>query len=297
MATILITGGTGLVGQLLQRKLVNKGYSVRILTRNPKKENEFYWNIKRYEIDDKVFDNLDYIVHLAGAGIADKRWTGARKDEILESRTKSTQLLYDTIKQKKVSLRGFISASAIGYYGAITSEKIYTEKDAPASDFLGSVCQAWEEASLTFNQLHIPTTILRIGIVLAHNGGALSKMNTPLVITPIANGKQYIPWIHIDDLTNLCIKGIEDTSFKGTYNAVAPDTQTNFSFSKALAKQTKKVFIPFGIPKFLVKFLFGEMSIILTTGSRMSSKKTEKTGFEFSYNTLDKALKNLLKKA
>ena len=295
MGTILITGGTGLVGKLLQRKLLKKGYSVRILTRKPKKKNEYYWNINRNEIDDKVFEDLDYIVHLAGAGIADKRWTASRKNEILESRTKSTQLLYKSIKEKKVSLRGFISASAIGYYGAITSEKIFSEEDAPASDFLGSVCKAWEDASLTFKQLRIPTTILRIGIVLAQHGGALSKMNTPLVITPIANGKQYIPWIHIDDLTNLFIKGIEDSSFVGIYNAVSPDTQTNSSFSKALAKRTKKLFVPFGVPKLIVKILFGEMSIILTTGSRMSSKKIEKTGFEFSYTTLNKALKNLLK--
>ena len=295
MATILITGGTGLVGKLLQRKLVNKGYAVRILTRNPNKKNEFYWNINDYEIDEKAFEQLDYIVHLAGAGIADKRWTRARKNEILESRTKSTQLLYDTIKEKKVPLRGFISASAIGYYGAITSEKIYTEEDVPASDFLGTVCKAWEEASIAFNQLHIPTTILRIGIVLANNGGALSKMNTPIVISPIANGKQYIPWIHIEDLTALFIKAIEDTSFTGIYNAVAPNAQTSFSFSKVLAKQAKKIFIPIGIPKFLVKLLFGKMSIILTTGSRMSSKKIEKTGFQFAYRNLEKAVDDLLK--
>ena len=297
MATILITGGTGLVGKLLQRKLVNKGYSVRILTRKPKKKNEFYWNINKNEIDKKVFEQLDYVVHLAGAGIADKRWTRTRKNEILESRTKSTQLLYDTIKEQKVPLLGFISASAIGYYGAITSNKIFTEKDAPASDFLGTVCKAWEEASLAFKQLHIPTTILRIGIVLSKNGGALVKMNTPIAITPISSGKQYIPWIHIDDLTNLFIKAIEDKSFIGIYNAVAPDTQTSFSFSKALAKATKKLFVPIGVPKSLVKLLFGKMSIILTSGSRMSTKKTEKAGFQYSFNSLDKALTDLIKKS
>ena len=150
--------------------------------------------------------------------------------------------------------------------------------DKPANDFIGNVCQQWEQTSLKFKTLHIPTTILRTGIVLSKNGGALSKMNTPIAITPIANGKQYIPWIHIRDLTNLFIKAIEDNKFTGVYNAVAPEHQTSASFSKTLAKKTNKLFIPIGVPTFVLKILFGEMSILLTTGSRVSSKKIEETG-------------------
>ena len=296
MVTVLITGGTGLVGQLIRKKLTLKGYQVRILTRNPKESNEYVWNIANKTIDEKVFENLDYIIHLAGAGIADKKWTKKRKQEIIDSRTKSTQLLLTKIQELKINLKGFIAASAIGYYGAITSEKIFTEVDNPANDFLGDVCSQWEQNSLKFQQENIPTTILRIGIVLSNNGGALAKMNTPVLITPIGNGKQYLPWIHIEDLSSLFIKAIEDSNFTGIYNAVAPDTQTSKSFSKALASKTKKLFIPIGVPKFVLQLLFGEMAIILTTGSRISSKKIEKTGFQFSFKNLNKALDDVLKK-
>ena len=287
--TILITGGTGLVGQFLSEKLTTKGYNVRVLTRNPKNEREFYWNLATNEIDENAFKNLDYIVHLAGAGIADKRWTVKRKQEILDSRTISAQLLFKKVKALKIPLKGFIAASAIGYYGAITSEIIFKETDRAANDFLGNVCQKWEHANSAFQELDIPTTLLRTGIVLSKNGGALSKMNTPFAINPIASGTHYIPWIHIEDLANLFIKAIEDTSFTGIYNAVAPVHETSYSFSKALAKKTKKLFIPLGVPAFILKIIFGEMSIILTTGSRISSEKIIKTGFEFSYKNLESA--------
>ena len=296
MITILITGGTGLVGKFLQKKLISKKYAVHVLSRSPKKENEFYWNIATNQIDEKAFLNVDYIIHLAGAGIADKRWTTKRKQEIINSRTKSTELLFNTVKKLKTPLKGFIAASAIGYYGAITSKNTFKELDKPANDFISRVCQQWEQTSLKFKTLHIPTTILRTGIVLSKNGGALSKMNTPIAINPIASGKQYIPWIHIRDLTNLFIKAIEDNKFTGVYNAVAPEHQTSVSFSKILAKKTNKLFIPIGIPTFVLKILFGEMSILLTTGSKVSSKKIEETGFNFSYKKLGKALDELFKK-
>ncbi len=297
MTTILITGGTGLVGQSLQQKLIDKNYSVRVLSRNPTNPTEFYWNIDNNEIDEKGLLDVAYIIHLAGTGIADKRWSLKRKQEIIDSRTKSTKLLLHKINQLKIPLKGFIAASAIGYYGAITSENIFKESDAPAADFLGNVCQQWEQASLAFKKQHIPTTILRTGIVLSKNGGALSKMNTPIAIAPIASGKQYIPWIHIEDLTNLYIKAIEDKLFTGIYNAAAPETQTSFSFAKILATKTKKIFIPFGVPTFVLKILFGKMSLLLTKGSRVSSEKTKKAGFNFSYKNLSKALEDSIQKS
>ena len=293
MVNILITGGTGLVGQFLSKKLFDKGYNVRILTRSPKKDNEFYWNLSTNEVDSNAFYNLDYIIHLAGAGIADKRWTTKRKQEIINSRIKSTELLYNTIHKLKIPLKGFIAASAIGYYGAITTDAIYTELDSPADDFVSNVCQQWEESSLTFEKIAIPTTILRTGIVLSKKGGALEKMKTP-IISPIASGKQYVPWIHIEDLTNIFIKAIEDTSFTGIYNTVAPEYQTSFSFSKSLAKKSNKLFLPIGVPKFLLQIIFGQMSILLTTGSRVSSQKVEKTNYTFSYKKLDEAFDDLI---
>ncbi|NVK51352.1 MAG: TIGR01777 family protein [Flavobacteriaceae bacterium] len=295
MVTILITGGTGLVGQLLQRKLTNKGYIVRILTRTPKLSNEFAWDIKNNFIDKKAFENLDYIIHLVGAGIADKRWTEARKKEIIYSRTASASMLFKKIQQLNINLKGFIAASAIGYYGAVTTTHIFTEKDNPANDFLGNVCQLWETASLEFQKQNIPVTIFRLGIVLSSNGGALSKMNTPFFIAPIASGKQYIPWIHIEDVTNLFIHAIEN-HVTGIYNAVAPNNQTNYSFSKLLAKVNNKVFLPIGVPAFLLQLMFGKMAIILTTGSRISSEKILQSNFQFSFVNLQNALADLIKK-
>lgn len=294
MANVLITGGTGLVGKLLKQKLVDMNYMVRVLTRNPKKENDFYWNLSTNEIDERAFKDLDYIVHLAGAGIADKRWSGTRKQEIIDSRTKSTELLHAKITEFKIPLKGFIAASAIGYYGAITSESMFKESDKPANDFIGTVCQQWEMSSLKFKAINIPTTILRIGIVLSKNGGVLEKMNTSFAIYPIASGKQYMPWIHIEDLSNLFIKAIENNSFIGIFNAVAPEHQNNYSFSKTLAKKSKKLFFPIGVPKLLLQIIFGDMAILLTTGSRVSSQKLEETGYVFSYKKLDQAFEDLI---
>ena len=291
MVTVLITGGTGLVGQMLNNKLSDKGYIVRILTRTQKKENDFSWDIANNFIDEKAFENLDYIIHLAGAGIAEKRWTPKRKEEIITSRTKSTELVFNKIQELKVPLRGFISASAVGYYGAKTTDKIFTETDLPANDFLGNVCQLWEKSVLEFDEIEIPTTIFRLGIVLSKKGGALEKMKTP-IITPIANGKQYIPWIDINDLTNMFIFATEN-NVTGIFNAVAPEQQTSYSFSRLLAKKTKRLFVPIGVPTFLLKLIFGKMSIILTTGSRVSSDKINNTGFQFIHKKLESSLNNL----
>lgn len=292
MIKILITGGKGLIGTHLAKKFLEKNYKVIILTRNPKNENEFEWDIDKKYIDETVFKNLDYIIHLAGAGIADKRWTDKRKQEIIHSRVASTNLLFEKIKEHKVNLKGFIAASAIGFYGAKTTDKIFTETDKPANDFLGKVCQLWEEAIHQFKKENSRTVILRTGVVLSKTGGALAKMKTP-IISPIGSGKQYIPWVHIDDLCSMYINAIEN-NLSGIYNAVAPEHQTNKSFSKILAKKMKRLYIPIGVPSFLLKLIFGQMAVILLKGSRVSSEKIENSGFKFQFKTLAKALENLL---
>lgn len=294
MARILVTGGTGLVGQQLISLLHKQKHEVAILTRNPKKTNEYLWDLHKKHVDDKAFIGIDYIIHLAGAGVADKRWTKKRKEEILNSRVSSTQLLYQKVTSLKIPLKGFICASATGYYGAITSETIFSEADKPANDFLGSVCDAWEQTALSFQQIDIPVTILRTGIVLTEKGGALQKIKTP-VISPLGNGKQYLPWIHIDDLINLYYKATTDPYFTGIYNAVAPEHQTNYSFSKQVAKTFKKPFLGIGVPAFLLKLALGDMSQILLEGSRISTKKLETKNYTFIYPNLNKALESFVK--
>ena len=171
MARILITGGTGLVGKRLTQLLIDKNHEVLILSRNPKNENEFKWDIVKNYIDEKAFKNIDFIIHLAGAGIADERWTKKRKQVIIDSRVKTANLLFEKVNALKLELKGFISASGIGYYGAITSKTIFKETDKSGSDFLAEVCQKWEAAAHQFSKINIPITILRTGIVLAAKGG------------------------------------------------------------------------------------------------------------------------------
>jgi uncharacterized protein (TIGR01777 family) len=291
MAKILITGGTGLVGTKLTKMLIDKKHEVIILSRNPKNKNEFKWDISKKYVDKKAFENIDYIIHLAGAGIADKRWTDERKKIIIDSRVQTANLLFNTIKENNINLKGFISASGIGYYGAITTNTIFKESDSVGDDFLGEVCQKWEDAAHQFEGLNIPVTILRTGIVLSEKGGALEKMRLP-VISPIGSGKQYLPWIHMDDLCDMYIQAIE-TNLKGIYNAVAPEHHTSITFSKALAKNINRPYIGICVPIFMLKLLFGELSIILLEGSRISAKKIEKNGYSFRFKTLKKALNTL----
>lgn len=288
MAKILITGGTGLVGTKLTKLLIEKKHEVVILSRNATQKNEFEWNISKNFIDEKAFDSIDYIIHLAGAGIADERWTSERKEILIDSRVKSANLLFQKVKELNIPLKGFISASGIGFYGAITSDKIYKETDDLGNDFIASICEKWENAALQFEKEKIPVTILRTGIVLSEKGGALEKMRTP-VVTPLGSGKQYLAWIHIDDLCEMYLKAVEGNLI-GIYNAVAPEHHTSFSFSKALAKSIKKPFVGIAVPSFLLKAMFGELAIILLEGSRISSKKIENSGFSFKFKKLEKAL-------
>lgn len=296
MSSILITGGTGLIGKQLQQKLLNKNYQVKILSRNPKSKNEFRWNIKENYIDETAFKNVTQIIHLAGAGIADKRWTTERKKELINSRVKSTNLLLNKVKELEIPLQSFISGSAIGYYGAVTLDKIFTEKDKPANDFISEICVKWEKSVLQFQSLEIPTTILRTGIVLSKKGGALEKMNTPLFLSALGTGNQFMPWIHIEDLCNLFIKAVENNFFSGIYNAVAPEHQTNKSFTKTLGKILKKPVLPMNAPSFVLKTALGELAYLLLNGSRVSSEKATRMGYKFQYKTLEDALTNLLSK-
>ena len=296
MKNVLITGGTGLIGKRLSHLLKSKGYQVRILSRkkiNNNSDQIFTWNIKKNYIDQNAFKNLDHIIHLAGAGIANKKWTPKRKKEIIDSRVTSTQLLYNTVNELKVPLKTFISASAIGYYGSITSETIFKETDQAADDFLGTVCKLWEQSIFQFKKLTTRTIALRTGIVLSKNGGALKKINTP-IIAPLGNGKQYMPWIHIDDLCRLYVQAIEDDRMKGSYNAVSLEHHTNYSFSQSVAKIYKRPLLPIGAPKFILKAILGEMSTIVLNGSRISANKIKKLGFEFHYEKLEDALKSLI---
>lgn len=300
METVLISGGTGLIGRELCKKLKNKGYHVTILSRTSRKDpsiTSYAWDPDKKTIDKEAIETADYIIHLAGANIGDKRWTAERKKNIIDSRVRSGQLIFEQVKANKNRLKAFISASAVGFYGTVPPDRIFRETDPPAKDFLAETCRQWEQAADSFSQLGIRTVKIRTGVVLTKSGGALEKMVMPVKAgmgSAIGNGRQYIPWIHIDDLCGIYIKAIEDTQMKGAYNAVAPDYSTNRAFTETLARILNKPFWLPDIPAVIMKIIFGQMSSILLKGNRISSDKIKDTGYEFLYPELDNALENLL---
>ena len=300
MAKVLISGGTGSIGNLMADFLHRQGHEVGLLSRSRQNGGTFktyQWNIKENYLDPEALESCDYIIHLAGAGIADKAWTAGRKKEIIESRVLSTDLLYNQVKKHKTPLKAFISASAVGYYGQVTSDKIFTEKDKSANDFVGKTCFLWEQSAERFEELGIRTLRLRIGVVLMEKGGALEKMAQPIrmgVGSPLGSGKQYIPWIHVDDLIGMFYKALTSEDMSGAYNAVAPEPASNAEFTRILARVlNKNLWLP-NVPSFVLKTLLGERASLVLKGSRVTSQKIESTGFTFKYGSLEPALKNLL---
>ena len=299
METILIAGGAGLIGTNLSGKLKEKGYNVLLLSRKSKRGNSYSvysWNPDKSEIENEALKRADYIINLAGAGIGDKRWTKKRRELILDSRVKTSELIFNKIQETGKKPKAFITASGIGYYGADTSEKIFSETDQPAADFIGQICQQWEQAADPFEKSGIRTVKIRTGIVLSKKGGALSRMSVPVkfwIGSALGSGKQYLPWIHIDDLCDIYVRAIEDAKMTGAFNAVAPQHVSNREFMRTLAQVMGKPFFFPAIPSVVLKLLFGKMSDILLYGSRISAEKIISAGFEFRFPGLANALKDL----
>lgn len=290
MKNVLITGGTGLIGRTLKRKLSDENYNVRILSRkNISAKDGFNWDPENKIIDTEAIDFADIIIHLAGENISTKRWTKEQKEKIVKSRVESAQLLKNAIENSEKKLEKFISASAIGYYGTFTSEKIFIETDKPGNDFLAETVNKWEDSVMQFNEYGIKTVIFRIGVVMSPEGGALAKMIKPVkrfASFPVGSGKQYVPWIALTDLVKLFTFAVKNKPFEGIYNAVNPEHFTNVEIMKDLAKIYNKPFIPIGIPAFMLKLIYGKMSGLLLKGSRVSAEKILKTGFQFETNSL-----------
>jgi uncharacterized protein (TIGR01777 family) len=316
MPTVLITGGTGLIGTALSQHLLNEGYNVIILSRNPQETasrhgvdaqrkffrysgNIYYsrWNIREMTIDPAAFKEADYIVHLAGAGVADKRWTDARKKEILESRTRSSALLLKYLKNEKNKVKAVISASAIGWYGP-DNGKVFTENDPPARDFLGQTCEAWENSIDPVVDLGKRLVKLRTGIVLSNDGGALAEFKKPIrfgVAAVLGDGKQMTSWVHIDDVCRAFIHAIEYQQMHGVYNLTAPSPVTHEQLTVDLATQMKgKMFIRSKVPAAILKLVLGEMSIEILKSATVSSEKLQHEGFSFLFPDLHKALNDLI---
>ena len=297
---ILITGATGMIGKEIVALLLQKNHTVHYLTTSKEKiQNKpnyygFFWNPEQSIIDENCLMGVDAIIHLAGATVS-KRWTDSYKEEIIESRVLTTNLLYKALKDHPHQVKQVVSASAIGIYPDSLTE-IYTEDSLKVSnDFLGIVVQKWEESVDVFSILKITVCKIRIGLVLSDQGGALAEMIKPVKLglgSPFGSGKQIQSWIHIDDLVQLFYFTIQE-QLEGVYNAVAPNPVSNKIFTATLAKVLRKpLFMP-AVPKFVMQIVLGEMHQLLFASQNVSSKKIQEKHFQFKYQDLESALTNL----
>jgi uncharacterized protein (TIGR01777 family) len=299
MTKIVIAGGSGLVGKKLTQMLVEKGHEVAWLTRNGKAKSPiklFEWDIKNQTIDKAVFDFAEVFINLAGAGVADKKWTDAYKKEIYDSRILSTQLLANELAGKANKVHTYISASAIGIYGNNTALNT-TENTTAADTFLAKVCEDWENAVKPIDKLGIRTGIIRVGVVLAKDGGFIKEVSTPINLffgAALGSGEQQTSWIHIDDLCRMFIVLVENKSLSGVFNGVAPNPETNKKLTQLLAKQLDKPLILPNAPAFVIKLLFGEMGTMLLGSQHISAQKILDSGFTFQFPTAQKAMADLV---
>lgn len=293
---ILITGGTGLVGSALIPMLKKQGHEIVVLSRTKSRNADyevFVWDYKKEYIEEGAFDGVDAVIHLAGAGVADSKWTVERKEEIYNSRTQTSFLLFKELEKGGHQVKTFVAASAIGIYGNDTGNNIVLESAGVGHDFLAHVTDAWEAATNKVRKLDIRLVQLRVGVVLSNKGGALVELLKPPVAAPLGKGGQYMSWIHIRDLCSMFIEAIDNTELEGPYNAVAPKPETNKSLTKQAAKAFKKTYMPFAVPAVVLKIMLGEMAAIVLGGSRISSSKIQRAGFKFRFPKLEQALDDL----
>lgn len=297
---VLITGGSGLIGKELIRCLLREQYEVLVLTRNPKPDADpaqYSWDIGNKKIDPALPHAIDYVIHLAGSGIGDKRWSAGRKKEIISSRVDAVKLLFGFFREAGSFPKAFVTASATGYYGSGYSERIFIETDHKGSDFTAEVCAQWEEAAGSFASMGVRTVSFRTGIVLSGEGGALKKLmlTSPAgFVVQTGAGKNYMPWIHISDLCRMYLFALKNESLSGAFNAVAPQHISLAVLMKLLAEVTGKIVVK--MPSFVIRALFGEMSEIILGGSRVASEKIKKTGFPFEYEGAADALRDIFQK-
>lgn len=295
---ILITGATGMIGKKLTAQLISKGHSVSVLTRKPTKisgANVYLWNVDEKTIDAKCFDGVDTIVHLAGEGIAEKKWTRERKQQIIDSRVLSTALLYQTIVSTNAPVKNIIASSAVGFYGD-RDDEVLTEQSGPGKGFLAHCCLLWEQAVDKGKDLNLRIVKIRTGFVLGKEDGALPALEKPIRFfagAPLGTGKQWIPWIHINDIVDIYVDAVENSLYDGVYNGSAPYPVTNETLTKAIAKNLKRPIWPVNVPEKILEMLLGKMSEVITISNNTSAQKLLDSGYEFKYTHLDDALKQI----
>ena len=300
---VLITGGTGLIGKRLTEMLLGKGYQVAYLSR--KKETipsvkVYEWNVEKAYIEEGALENTDYLIHLAGAGVADGRWTDERKKTIISSRTETIELVAKKLKEKGIKPKAFISASGSSFYGEDTGNVKHTEDSPAGNDFLSHVTVVWEKAADSIADLGVRTVKLRTGVVLSKDGGAVPKMAQPAKYgfgAPLGSGKQWVSWIHLDDICRMYVEAMENDSWHGAYNAITSQPATNEELTNEICKALDKPqWLP-NVPGFALKLVFGKMSSVILGSSYLTNKRIEsETGFHYDFPDLGGALREIFKK-
>ncbi len=295
---VLITGASGLIGSRLTALLTAAGYNVMHLSRRKGGSVKTYtWDVERQTIEKDALTNVHAIIHLAGANVAEKRWTEKRKAELVNSRVDSTRLLYNELKKGNHQVKTFISASAIGYYGFENEHEVFTETSPAGNDFLAQLTKQWESEAMKIEELGIRVVRLRVGIVLSRHDGALApiaKTVRNLVGAPLGKGTQYISWIHLEDICGMFIHLLKNEKLSGPYNGVANEPVTNAGLTRAVAKELHKPILFPNVPAFALKLAFGEMGSIVLRGSRVSNEKILASGYKLKFPTLKEALDDLL---
>ena len=305
MQTVLITGGTGMVGQSLTNTLIDQGYEVIVLTRSVKKSTRLHltyavWDIEKQFIDPIALGTADIIVHLAGENVAGKRWSVKRKQALVDSRVKSGALLVKALNENQHKVKTVIAASAIGWYGPDTPASLqngFIETDPADNAFLGETSRLWEQSMHPVTTMGIRLVTFRIGIVFNKRGGALAEFIKPAqfgLATIFGTGEQIVSWVHHLDLCKMILFAAQTPTMQGVYNAVSPEPVSNKNLIISIAKKMRGFYIPISVPEFILKIMLGEMSVEILKSAKVSSGKLQSVGFEFDYPTLDKALTQLL---
>lgn len=294
---ILITGSSGLIGSALKKQLKNDGHEVGCLLRTRHDDGHPYWDIENGLIELGSFSAPDVVINLAGENLTDSRWSEAKKDRILNSRIKATQLLVDYLVKAEHKPALLISGSAIGYYGD-RSDEVLDENSQPGTGFSAQLCQQWEAATVPAKQADIRVVNIRTGIVLSPAGGALKKMLLPFQLGLggiLGNGRQYVSWLSIDDMVAMIEFIIAHEAISGAVNMVSPEAATNYQLTKALGSALHRPTV-FPMPAFVARILFGEMADeLLLSSARVKPAKMLAAGYQFQHTELATALEHLLK--
>lgn len=300
MSRVLIAGGSGLLGKTISKELIAKNYDVIHLSRSPKSNASvptYKWDINQSYIDPLALEDVDFVINLAGTGIADKRWTAARKKSIIDSRVNGNLFFKKLIEEEKLRPKKFISSGAIGFYGDRGNEKLTEQSAAGDSGFLAESCKQWEDSVMAIEATNVPVANVRIGIVLSKEGGALEKMLGPAKFglgSYFGDGSQIYSWVHIKDIANIFIWLVENNKAVGTYNGTAPNPISNKKFAEVMMQVKAGPGIVAPVPKFVLNIMLGEMKDVVLTGSNVLPERLLNEGFKFEFEQLEESLKDLI---